>query len=467
MSREGVAALTGRRAEVPEGQGRGVLVEDVDDMQPAAIGDDVGVADAWMTEMAAIDPLIARSDQVARQSKAASPRGDRPTLSEDGDAGAGLEAWRSAVAATEPLPPVLAAALALDAWGTIAPLPQFAWLGRPLAAELLMRARDTTRARLPCLNLGLDALRRDGADGLKAKLEAIAAAAGDGLEEHDRLMLARRRFERRLAGRRASSKLPALVDLVVATPLASAGLNAARLKVTPQAAQDLVAELGLRELTGRGALSDIFSCRQARRFRPSAMAITAAARYLLVVIRAEPVPFEPPRAPAWARPSGSFRENSEADAVYFAGAALSTLDSVVRSDPAWAGVWRRRLALESAAAVAQNLLNRREDEAALRDAVALMRPGQALGPAGRVYAAFRTLCGQGDPFRPERLGAVAADLQAPLDPQKAAELAAALRETGGRGRPAPVAAAAAAGGLCQSNGRSSALGAARADPSGD
>ena len=117
---------------------------------------------------------------------------------------------------------------------------------------------------------------------------------------------------------------------------------------------------------------------------------------------------------------------------------------VAKSDPPWAGVWRRRLALKSAAAVAQNLLNRREDEAALRDAIALAKPGQELGPAGRVYAAFRTLSGPGDPFRPERLAAVAADLQSPLDPQKAAELAAALRETGGRGRPAPVAAAAAA-----------------------
>ena len=94
--------------------------------------------------------------------------------------------------------------------------------------------------------------------------------------------------------------------------------------------------------------------------------------------------------------------------------------------------------------MAQNLLNRREDEAALRDAIALARPGQDLGPAGRVYAAFRILAGPGDPFRPKRLAAVAADLQAPLDPEKAAELAAALREAGGRGRPAPIAAAAAA-----------------------
>ncbi len=162
------------------------------------------------------------------------------------------------------------------------------------------------------------------------------------------------------------------------------------------------------------------------------------------MIRVEPVLFEPPRAPAWARPNGSFREYSEADALYFAGAALSALDSVARADPPWAGVWRRRLALKSAAAVAGNFLNRREGEAALRDAIALARPGQDLGPAGRVYDAFRTLCGPGDPFRPERLAAVAADLQSPLDTQKAAELAAALREASTRGRPAPVAAAAAA-----------------------
>ena len=162
------------------------------------------------------------------------------------------------------------------------------------------------------------------------------------------------------------------------------------------------------------------------------------------MIRAEPAPSEPPRAPAWARAGGSFRDNSEAEALFFAGAALSALDSAAQSDPPWAGVWRRRLALKCAAAVAQNLLNRREDEAALRDAVALARPGQDLGPAGRVYAAFRALAGPGDPFRPKRLAAVAADLQAPLDPGKAAEIAAALRETGGRGRPAPIAAAAAA-----------------------
>ena len=100
------------------------------------------------------------------------------------------------------------------------------------------------------------------------------------------------------------------------------------------------------------------------------------------MIRAELTPSEPLRAPAWARPSGSFRENSEAEALFFAGAALSALDSVAKSGPPWAGVWRRRLALKSAAAVTANLLNRREDEAALRDAIALGKPGQDLGAGG-------------------------------------------------------------------------------------
>ena len=61
-----------------------------------------------------------------------------------------------------------------------------------------------------------------------------------------------------------------------------------------------------------------------------------------------------------------------------------------------------------------------------------------------MYSAFRALADRGDPFRPERLCTVAADLQSPLDPEKATELAAALRQACGRGRPAPVAAAAAA-----------------------
>ena len=51
---------------------------------------------------------------------------------------------------------------------------------------------------------------------------------------------------------RASSKLPELVELVMARPLVSAGKLAKTLDVTPQAARRIVLELGLTEMTGRG-----------------------------------------------------------------------------------------------------------------------------------------------------------------------------------------------------------------------
>lgn len=78
------------------------------------------------------------------------------------------------------------------------------------------------------------------------------AAAELGLKEHDRLALARQMMERKLDGRRTSSKLPELVELVMAKPLVSAGMIATTLNVTPQAALRIVGELGLREMTGRG-----------------------------------------------------------------------------------------------------------------------------------------------------------------------------------------------------------------------
>jgi HTH DNA binding domain len=49
-----------------------------------------------------------------------------------------------------------------------------------------------------------------------------------------------------------SSHLPALIDLVLARPLVSTTLIADELAISARAAQNLVGELGLRELTGRG-----------------------------------------------------------------------------------------------------------------------------------------------------------------------------------------------------------------------
>jgi hypothetical protein len=72
------------------------------------------------------------------------------------------------------------------------------------------------------------------------------------MKDHDRWLLARKQLEGKLTGRRSSSRLPALVEFILARPIASAGMIAAELGVTPRAAQTMVAALGLREITGRG-----------------------------------------------------------------------------------------------------------------------------------------------------------------------------------------------------------------------
>ena len=86
----------------------------------------------------------------------------------------------------------------------------------------------------------------------KIPVQAIVAGAGAGMKDHDLWLLARKQLESKLTGRRSSSKLPALVELILARPIASASMVAAALGVTPRAAQTMAAELGLREMTGRG-----------------------------------------------------------------------------------------------------------------------------------------------------------------------------------------------------------------------
>jgi HTH DNA binding domain/Protein of unknown function (DUF1612) len=137
------------------------------------------------------------------------------------------------------------------------PLEHTPWLGRLLAASVL-RDRGKTRWHLPCLHAGLKSIPRerrrprDAAARLAVQLEAMTAAAEAGRKDHDRWLMARNLLARKLAGRRATSKLPGLLDYVLTRPIVSAGMIAAELKITPRAAQNLVAELGLREATGRG-----------------------------------------------------------------------------------------------------------------------------------------------------------------------------------------------------------------------
>jgi hypothetical protein len=266
LSPAGLDSLRGRsgQADREEGKGNrkereGRLVGDGDqdgldlDGPLGVIETDPHLAAAF----AAVDAANAKAERtLASESRTRSER-DPVVYDPDWDEDARLDDWRAMVEQTRTLPPTLAAALAADAWDAIAPLQHTPWLGRLLAAALL-RDRGKTRWHLPCLCVGLKAIPRerrrprDAAARLAVQLEAMTAAAAAGRKDHDRWLMTRHLLARKLAGRRATSKLPALLDYVLTCPIVSAGMIADELGITSRAAHDLVAELGLREATGRG-----------------------------------------------------------------------------------------------------------------------------------------------------------------------------------------------------------------------
>jgi hypothetical protein len=272
LSGAGLAALRGDAAggagpeqgRGPSGEPSGAIGRDLeadsdgDGFDNGPIGDDgKRRSDGLDSEFAAVDALIARSRRVI-DGEAAAPRPrDSLVYDVDWNEDERLKTWRGVVDQTRTLPPLLAGAFLWEAWERIEPLQHRPWLGALLVAAAL-RALKKTTTHLLCLNAGLRLVARERrrAENRTARLiawcEAVAAAAEAGMKDHDRLALARRQLERKLTGRRSTSHLAALVDLVLAHPIASAGLIAKELGVTPRAAQNLVAELGLREATGRG-----------------------------------------------------------------------------------------------------------------------------------------------------------------------------------------------------------------------
>uniref|UniRef100_UPI00313CAE17 DUF1403 family protein n=1 Tax=Mesorhizobium sp. L-8-10 TaxID=2744523 RepID=UPI00313CAE17 len=114
-----------------------------------------------------------------------------------------------------------------------------------------------------------------------------------------------------------------------------------------------------------------------------------------------------------------------------------------RAQPAWAGAWRQRLALNCAAA-SMRLAGRAEDAAALRDTWHLRPAGADPGPAGAIFGAWRQLALRPPVATADRLAKIVELLGLRWDGAALAALCVEVNTLAESQRPAPFAAAAIA-----------------------
>ena len=261
MSDAGIGALTGYgdrdyKAEAGEGA---PASEGPADLEPMVVEDD-----PLARELANIDAVLEQSQRLLDRVSDAK-RGGRQELvvgdlvvrDSDWDEEDRLAQWKHVLRDTDDLPPTLGAALIWDAWESLEPMQRQHWLGALLVAAYF-RARGKVASHLFGFNIGLKAVPRERRRShnrvtrLLAFLDAMSASAETGIKEIARLAQAREQMTRRLNGRRSSSSLPTTIELVLSRPVVSAPMIAKRAKVTHRAALNLIGELGVREVTGRG-----------------------------------------------------------------------------------------------------------------------------------------------------------------------------------------------------------------------
>lgn len=265
LSDAGIAALRGRPVDaVAEREGEGTIEEDEGGPPDLDTGSD---DDEFAQHFSDIDAVLARSERLLTQHgmkttpeppvKVEASRRDPLIYDQDWDEAERLSRWRDTVSYADGLPPSLGAAILWEAWETLEPLQRQHWLGSILIGSYL-RSRGKVATHLLAFNVGLKAIGRERRRSavhttrLIAFLDALSSAAEVGMKELDRLGQAKDQMERRLRNRRSSSSLPDVLELVLSRPIVSAAMIAKAAKVTPRGALNLVADLGVREMTGRG-----------------------------------------------------------------------------------------------------------------------------------------------------------------------------------------------------------------------
>ncbi|ESW64426.1 RHE_PE00001 family protein [Mesorhizobium sp. LSJC280B00] len=247
LSRDGLLSLSGRIGAVPAAQGEKNREEEGAGIASIeADGRDDAEDDLLAEEFAEIDAVLARSSKILSGAdvpgrKEEKSRRDRPEPQNgliydlDWNEEERLAEWQAVLADTREWPLVMRAAILLEAWQNIEVLQHGVWLG-PLLVAALLRQEGLAAHHLASLHLGAKNIPRERrrarnrSDRLLAFVDAIHDAALAGLKEHDRLAMAKSQMERRLKQRRASSKLPDLVELAMSRPLVSAGIIQERLK---------------------------------------------------------------------------------------------------------------------------------------------------------------------------------------------------------------------------------------------